>query len=222
MSDGWVDYRTYEVRDKMWPEARGKAAAEAVLMEQDRLWNISHPSGPRRPVRQISISAFTSIPVTQGEVPAGGGYMCMAGTFNSNTVGNATISVTLHIDRINYPAFYYQFTDNPVVATLNQIPYTLEWSVNLKTFLLEAPKLPSAFNAQGKIFEQKFNLFTQWMVNTFLPQSENQIIFIQQVIINAPDAEGELIEDGTLNFGDIFLEQPFTEQFGDGGKTSLP
>jgi hypothetical protein len=222
MSDGWVDYRTYEVRDKTWPGARGKAAAEAILMEQDKQWNINNPSGPRRPVRQISISAFTSIPVTQGEVPAGGGYMWMGGTFNSNTVGNATISVTLHIDRINYPAFYYQFTDNPVVATLNQIPYTLEWSVNLRTFLLEAPKLPSAFNAQGKIFEQKFNLFTQWMVNTFLPQSENQIIFIQQVIINAPDAEGELIEDGTLNFGDIHLEQPFTEQFGDGGKNSLP
>jgi hypothetical protein len=90
------------------------------------------------------------------------------------------------------------------------------------TLVISSCKKESAFNAQGKIFEQKFNLFTQWMVNTFLPQSENQIIFIQQVIINAPDAEGELIEDGTLNFGDISLEQPFTEQFGDGGKDSLP
>jgi hypothetical protein len=222
MSDGWVKYDSDDCLNTNYGKSAGAVAAEAIAMKLDNEWNRTHPTGPRRPVRQLSYTSFTSMPSYQGEVPAGGGYTCFAGTFNSNTVNNATISVTLHIDRINYPAFYYQFTDNPVAATLNQIPYTLEWSVNLRTFLLEAPKLPGAFDAQGKIFEQKFNLLTQWIQNTFLPQAQNQIVIIQQVIISAPDSPGDLIEDGSLNFGDLHLDQGHIINFGDTGKTSLP
>jgi hypothetical protein len=202
--------------------SRGAAEAYALAAEMDRQWNINHPSGPVRPVRQIYIQSWSSIPLIQGEVPQGGGYTCFAGTFNSNTVNNATISVTVHLDRVNYPAFYYQFTDNPVVATLNQVPYTVEWSVNLKTFLFEVPKLPSAFDAQGKIFEQKFNLFTEWMQYNFLPQAQNQIVTLQQVIIIAPDSPGELLQDGVINFGDINLNQGHIINFGDSLKTSFP
>jgi hypothetical protein len=200
----------------------GAAEAYALAAEIDRQWNINHPSGPVRPVRQIFIRSWQSIPLIQGEVPQGGGYTCFAGTFNSNTVNNATISVTAHLDRVSYPAFYYQFTDNPVVAVLNQVPYTVEWSVNLRTFLLEAPQLPSAFDAQGKIFEQKFNLFTEWIQYNFLPQAQNQIVTLQQVIIIAPDSPGELLQDGVLNFGDINLNQGHIINFGDSLKTSFP
>jgi len=200
----------------------GEYEAYAFLAKINQQWNIDHPSGPVKPVRRIYIQSWSSIPLIQGDVPQGGGFTCFAGTFNSNTPDNATISVTVHLERINYPAFYYQLTDDPVVAVLNQIPYTVEWSVNLKTFLFEVPKLPSAFNAQGKIFEQKFNLFTEWMQYNFFPQAEYQIVNLQQVIILAPDAEGELIQDGHLKFGDLDLRQPYTEKLGEGGKVSLP
>jgi len=171
---------------------------------------------------QVAYANQTTSTTVQGEVDQGGGYTMFAGTFTSDNAMSHTVAVTLHLDRVNYPAFYYQLTDNPVMAVLSQVPYTLVWSVNIKQFLLDAPNLPSAFNQQGQIFEQKFNLIKQFMENTFMPQSETKVIVIQQTVIQAPENPGDLVGTGSIVIGTILLDQGKIINFGDGGKPLFP
>ena len=214
---GWVDYKTVDCINSNWQSSRGAMEAIAFAYESDRRWNVANSNGPKI-MNNYSYSAIVTYPAMQGEVPAGGGYSTFAGTFTSDSTMRSTLAVTVHVDRINYPAFYYQFTEDPMVAVLVQIPYTLEWSVNVGQFLLQAPQLPGAFDAQGKIFEQKFNLFSQWLQNTFLPQSETKIIYLQQVIIDAPYVPGDLMDTGDITIPGINLNQGEVINFGDGGK----
>lgn len=192
----------------------GAIAAVVIAAELERQANITNPG----PVNNYSYSAQDSLNTIQGEVPQGGGYVTFAGTFTTNSAMTHAVSVSIHVEKINFPAFYSQVTDNPVVAVLNQIPYTLVWSVNIGTFLQQAPSLPSAFNQQGKIFEQKFNLFKQWLQYTFAPQAESKIIILQQSVIQAPESPGDLIDTGSISLGDILLDQGHIINFGDGGK----
>jgi hypothetical protein len=160
----------------------------------------------------------TTNTTVQGEVDQGGGITTFGGTFTSDNAMSHTVAVTLHLEKVNYPAFYYQLTDNPVMAVLSQVPYTVVWSVNIKQFLLDAPNLPSAFNQQGQIFEQKFNLVKQFMENTFMPQSESKVIVLQQTVIQAPESPGDLVGTGDIVIGTILLDQGKIINFGDGGK----
>lgn len=214
---GWVDFRSVENINANWQSSRGAMQAIAFAYESDRRWNVANSNGPKI-MNNYSYSSIVTYPAIQGEVPAGGLGSTFAGTFTSDSTMRSTIALTLHVDRINYPAFYYQFTDDPMVAVLSQIPYTIEWSVNVGQFLLQAPQLPGAFNAQGKIFEQKFNLFNQWLQNTFLPQSETKIIYLQQAVIDAPYVPGDLMDTATITIPGVDLNQGEIINVGDGGK----
>ena len=214
---GWVDFSSADCVNTNWQSNRGAMEAIAFAYEADRKWNVAHSNGPKI-MNNYSYYAIHTFPAIQGENPAGGGYSTFAGTFTSDSTMRSTIAVTLHVDQINFPAFYYQFTDDPLVAVLAQIPYTLEWSVNVGQFLLQAPQFPGAFDAQGKIFEQKFNLFNQWLQNTFLPQSETQIIYLQQSVIDAPFVPGDMMDTGQIPIPGFDLNQPQVQNFGEGGK----
>ena len=173
---------------------------------------------PERKERMISVSNFQTYPAIQGENDQGGGYTMWAGTFTQNSTMRDTIRVTFHADKVNYPAFYYMVTDDPLVAVLAQVPATVEWSVNVGQFLMEAPQLPADFDRQGKIFERKFNLFNQWLQNTFVPQSETKIMYLQQVVIDAPYVPGDLMDTATINIPGVDLSQGEIKNFGDGGR----
>jgi hypothetical protein len=193
---------------------RGAIAAMVIAAELERIRNITNPG----PINNYSYSFQDALNTIQGEVSQGGGLVTMAGTFTTNSAMTHAIAVSIRVDKISFPAFYYQVTENPVVAVLNQIPYTLEWSINIGTFLQQAPALPSAFNQQGKIFEQKFNLFKQWVQFTFAAQSQQKIVVMQQTVITAPESPGDLIDTGNINVGDIILNPGEVINIGDGGK----
>ena len=201
-----------------WTMSRGqREAIEFMLALNVKYRDRSGEPDPRREYL-ISYSNVQTFPAIQGENDQGGGYTMWCGTFTQNSTMRDTIRVTFHADKVNYPAFYSMMTDDPLVAVLAQVPATIEWSVNVGQFLMEAPQLPSSFDRQGKIFEQKFNLFNQWLQNTFLPQSELQIIYLQQEIINAPYVPGDLMDTGFITVSPYDLNQPQVQNFGEGGK----
>ena len=198
----------------------GPSQGQREAIEAHFAWTLAQrlKVPPERKERMISASNFQTFPAIQGENPQGGGYTMWCGTFTQNSTMRDTIRVTFHADQVNYPAFYSMMTDDPLVAVLAQVPATIEWSVNVGQFLMEAPQLPSSFDRQGKIFEQKFNLFNQWLQNTFLPQSETQIIYLQQSVIDAPFVPGDFMDTAQIFIPGFDLNQPQVQNYGEWGK----